>query len=168
MVVLLVGVVGTIFAASMINAMGVDRRTKDRAAVTASLSVANERITREIRTASPIISVAPSQLVLESWTNGQRRRHTFAYVSGSSELRHTVAEYSSATAVSPFATSTQVIARQVNVPPGTKVFVGRARDGTETTDPSKIASVTVTLVGQPAETSSVPVSTTIFLRNYQG
>ena len=164
-VMVIMMVVGAVFASSMINAMGASRRTGFRADATQALTTASDTVSRQVRAAAPLEQLTATSAVMTVYSGGSKQRHSIQYTASNGTLTDTVCSY--ATLTSPTCTTgTRTLASKVSMG-ATPVFVGRARDGTETTVASKTASVTFTLVAKPAETKPIKIETLLYLRNYQ-
>ncbi len=164
-VMVIMMVVGAVFASSMINAMGASRRTGYRADATQALTTASDTVSRQVRAAAPLEQLTATRAVMTVYAGGSKQRHDIEYTASSGTLTDTVCTY--ATVTSPTCTTgTRTLATRLSMG-ATPVFVGKMRDGTVTTVASKTASVTFTLVASPAETKPIKIETLLYLRNYQ-
>lgn len=168
-VVVLIGVVGAVFASTVIQATQVDDRTRTRADAQYSVTLGMDRITERVRVAAPLVSVSSMQLVVDVFptqpaTGSVRERHSFTLASG--QLTHRIDRFSPSTSTTASTTSSRVLAESVD--PAGSSFTGRDRAGVVTTTAAKVASVDVALRRTTRSAKPVDSSTTIFLRNFKG
>jgi MSHA biogenesis protein MshO len=168
-VVVLLGVVGAVFASTVIQATRVDDRTRTRADAQYAVSLAIERLTKEVRVAAPLVSVSPTQVVVDVYPtqpagSSLRQRHTFTLASGA--LTQQVQQFTPATSTTPSSTSTRPLATGLDLTASS--FAAFDRAGAATTNAAKVASFRVSLRRTTQSAKPVDASTTIYLRNYKG
>lgn len=168
-VVVIMGVIGGIFFSTVVNAARVDDATRSRADAQEAVTLALERVTKEVRVAAPLVSVSPTSVVVDVYPTQPsgstlRERHTFTLTG--TELQQQVQVFSPATSTIANSTSTRVLADGV-VAAGT-AFTAKDRAGAATTLPSKVASLDISLQRGTATAKPFVAATTIFLRNYKG
>lgn len=164
-VLLILGVVGAVFASSMVGAMKADRKTRARADVQAALILAAQHVTKEVRVAAPLVSMSATAVTADVYRafGGPRYRHTFTIAGG--QLTEVVQVFNPATSAAPSATTTRVLTTSLQA---ASAFTARDRAGVVTTTATKVASIDIDLVGLAAESPTpVTTSTTVFLRNYK-
>ena len=167
-VCLLLGVVGSIVASGLISGMRADRKTRARIDVTADMAKGVDRMTKQIRVASPVVAFTASSISVETYRNNLRYRYTYAYDATAKTVTETLATYASASAVTPSSTTSQVLL--TNITNGsTAMFRYYDRDGAVATAVKDVARVEVSVVETPTGDQQAPIgySTSVFLRNYQ-
>lgn len=168
-VVVVMGVIGGVFFSTVVNAARVDDNTRSRADAQEAVTLALERVTKEVRVAAPLVSVSATSVVADVYPTQPsgttlRERHTFTLTGA--ELQQQVQVFSPATSTTASSTSTRVLADGV-VAAGT-AFTAKDRAGTATTVASKVASVEISLQRDTQTAKPFVAATTIFLRNYKG
>lgn len=167
--VVILGIVGAVFASTVVQSIRVDERTRDRADAQEAVALSMERMTRQIRVAAPLVSVSTTQFVADVYPDQPsgttlRRRHTFTLAGGT--LTEQVQSFSPATATTATSTSSRVLAHDLDLTASR--FTARDRAGATSTQPSKVASIEVSLRHRTGSTKPFEATTTVFLRNYQG
>jgi prepilin-type N-terminal cleavage/methylation domain-containing protein len=166
-VIMLVGVVSTIAMNAVISGMRTTEKGNGRVAALADLQKGVERISREVRVASPIVAATASELTVTVYRGGAKRDYTYTY--GGGNLTETVVRYESEAA------DAAVVGESESVLVDDVVTVAAPFQyfddgGTEldpaTLDVDDIHRVTVT-ISRSARRSQEPMSVTtdVFLRN---
>lgn len=166
-VIVLLGIAGTIFLTTVVGATQVDTRTRARADVQQEITLSMQRLTKQVRVAAPLVSVADHQLVADVYpTAAGTVRHRFTYTVATGQLTEQLQVFSPATSNTASSTTSRVLARDLQVT--TPSFAALDRAGVATTLPLKVASINVRLTGKAKDGKALPVTTDVFLRNYQG
>lgn len=168
-VIVLMGIIGTIFTTTVLNATKVDERTRLRADAQQALTLATSRITEELRVAAPLVSLSDSTVVVDVYPEQPsgatlRERHTFSKTGGI--LTQRVENFSPATSTIPTTSSTRRLAEGLAA--GLVAFTGHDREGNVTTNAAKVASVDIAFSLPTGSSKPFEAATTVFLRNYQG
>lgn len=168
-VMLLLGVIGSIVGSGIVSSLRADRKTRERVAVTGDLTKGVDRMTKQIRVAAPVIAFSSTSLTVETYRNGLRYRYAYTYLPDSKTVTETLSTYASASDVTAMSTDTQTLLRNVTNGTATPMFEYFDRDGATATAIDDIARVEVTLVETPTGDVQAPISfsTSVFLRNYQ-
>ena len=166
-VLLLVGIVGTIALNAVVSGMHATEKGNGRVAALADLQKGVERISKEIRVASPIIAASDSEITVQVFREGARRTYTYTY--GVGGLTETVTRYASeeATAAVVAETDQVLVEDTVAVSAPFRYFddAGNELDP-DTADIDSVYRVSIT-VSRSAKRSTEPMSITtdVFLRN---
>jgi prepilin-type N-terminal cleavage/methylation domain-containing protein len=159
-VVLLLGVVGSIVTAGLVTGMQSTRSSQARIEAMAELQRGAERITRELRAACPVTSMGPDQVVAAVVRDGQTRYHEF-YRDDEDRLRHAVRDTPDATA-----TGGGTLLRSLGTYDTDELFTFRDSDGDPATTTGRVRVVEITLRRDlPEQAGPVEVVTTTSLRN---
>ena len=179
-VIVLLGVVGTIFLTTVLSATRVDSTTRARADVQQSVTVGMQRLTKQVRVAAPLVSVPQPHLVQVDVypTTAGTIRHRYTYTVAGGELRETIEVFNPSTSSTPVSTTPRVLLRGVQAntsrpgcsptaPATTDTFVFCDRAGAATTTQTRVASIKVRLTAKAKDAKALFVETDIFLRNFQ-
>ena len=168
-VMILLGVIGSIVGSGIVSSMRADRKTRERVAVTGDLTKGVDRMTKQIRVAAPIIDFSSTSLTVETYRNSLRYRYAYAYDASAKTVTETLSTYASASDVTPMSVDTQTLLRNVTNGTATPMFEYYDRDGATATAIDDIARVEISLVETPTGDAQGPISfsTSVFLRNYQ-
>lgn len=166
-VIILMGVIGAIFTSGMMSAMRADRRTRARVGVQGDLAKGVDRMTKQIRVASPVVAFSPTSLSVETYRGGIRYRYTYTYNTTAKTVTEQLDRYATATAVTPVSSTTQTLLTNVSNGTSVPMFAYYDRTGTVATTVAKVARVEITLVETPAEQNAIRFQTSVFLRNYR-
>lgn len=158
-------VLGGVVVTSVVRTMQVSADATVRVEALTSLQTAHERISRNVRAADPIGAASATSLSLTVWDDAQQRR-VITYTLAGDALSQTVETYATPSAASPASTATTPLIDDL-AQGATPVFTyavgdGSAWDGAEVGD---ITDVTITLIADAGEGRTVPLSTSIFVRN---
>lgn len=168
-VMLLLGVIGSVVGSGLVSSMRADRKTRARVSVTGDLTKGVDRMTKQIRVAAPIIAFSPTALTVETYRNGLRYRYAYTYTTSTKTVTETLSTYANFTDVTPVTQTTQTLLRNVSNGTATPMFEYFDRDGVTATQIKDIARVELTLVEKPQGDAQGPISfsTSVFLRNYR-
>ena len=166
-VVLLLGVVGSIVASGIISSLRADRRTRARVAVTADLTKGVDRMTKQLRVAAPVVAFAPDSVTVQTYRDGFRWQYTYTYDVAAKTVTETMERYASETAVVPDQTVTKTLLNNVSNGAGAPMFAYYDRDGTVADFGHEVARVVLTLVETPFEQEPIRFETSVNLRNYR-
>ncbi|HEV2889955.1 MAG TPA: prepilin-type N-terminal cleavage/methylation domain-containing protein [Frankiaceae bacterium] len=168
-VVLLLGVVGSVVGSGLVSSMRADRKTRARVSVTGDLTKGVDRMTKQIRVAAPVVDFSATSLTVETYRNGLRYRYAYTYNVAAKTVSETLSTFATANAVSPSSQTTQTLLRNVSNGSATPMFKYYDRNGTAATQIKDIARVELTLVEKPQGDAQGPISfsTSVFLRNYR-
>lgn len=159
-VLVLIGVVGSIVTAGLINALQTTRTTQARIAALNELQVSAERIARELRAACPATAMGANDVTVEVVRSGTKFRHRF-YVVGD-RLLHDAAELSGGSWVSQF--QARQLADRLVVPTG-GVFVYESELGGTPTTTLQIHTIEMRLIRDLPTQDPIRVETLVNLRN---
>lgn len=166
-VMILLGVVGSMVTAGIASALKSERTTRARIAVTADLTKGVDRMTKQIRVAAPVIAYTPTSVTVQTYRGGFRWRYTYTHDATAKTVSETLERYPSETAVSPDQTSTKTLLSNVTNDSVTPMFQYFDKDGTASGAVDEVARVVLTLVETPAGQGPIRFETTINLRNYR-
>lgn len=186
-VLVIVGVVGAIATATMVDSLGATRRADERIQALTELQTASRRITREIRVADgraydatadgQVLFGDGDELQLDVYRAGTRIRFRYytETVGGVEVLREVQTVFSPPTSSTGTAGAPRtVVQRLANGSTATPVFVYLTEDGVTAPDgdgdgsPEDVARVQVTLVRALPEQRAITVDTAVGLRNARG
>jgi prepilin-type N-terminal cleavage/methylation domain-containing protein len=166
-VMMLMTVVGTMVTTGLVSSMRAARRGQNRTYTTADVSRAVERMSKQLRAATPLVSGSATAVSAETYHSNVRYRYTYTYTSATGTITETVARYASATAVSPSSTTTSTLIK--NVTGSATMFAYYDRDNV-VVDPATslrdVARIVIAVTAKPSEQQPISVSTDVYLRNF--
>jgi prepilin-type N-terminal cleavage/methylation domain-containing protein len=158
-VILLLGVVGSVVTAGLVSAMGHTRDSQERIHAMAELQRSAERITREMRAACPVMAIDDDDVTVAIQRGGETVYHQF-YRDADDRLRHAVKENSDD---APDGGNVLI----TDLPDdGEALFTFLGDSGAVVTDARDVRIVRMSLRSElPAQDHTVEVETTTSLRN---
>jgi prepilin-type N-terminal cleavage/methylation domain-containing protein len=158
-VILLLGVVGSIVTAGLVNAMQHTRNSQERIHAMAELQRGAERITRELRAACPVMAMDDDDVTVAVQRDGETSYHQF-YRDANDQLRHTVKD----AADDPPDGGNVLLSGLPD--DGVPIFTYLGDSGQEVDLPRNVHVVRINLRNElPAQDQTVEVATTTSLRN---
>lgn len=159
-VVVLIGVVGTIAVNGLVTSMRVSRQTEARVQAYAELQRAAERISRDLRAVCPLEVLEPARVVgVVHPGDGTAQRVIYRYDAGTHSLR-SAKEAATGPVGSPPETTVMV-----DVEPAGDLFTYLDDAGTATTVAADVRTVQISLRRALPEQDPVQVETLVALRN---
>lgn len=161
----IMAVLGAAVVGSVIRTLQVSADATVRVDAMTSLQRAHERMTRNIRAADPIGSASSSDLSLTVWDSPNQRR-VISYALVGDTVEQTTATFTSPTSSTPSTVGTTVVIDGLaqGVEP---LFTYATSDGTSWNGVASedIASVSITLVAESGNGTTIPLTTSVFIRN---
>jgi type II secretory pathway pseudopilin PulG len=162
-VILLVTIVGGVVLTSMVRGMQANALAQARIEAYNELTLAGERVTRELRAANPVIVAAAGQTRVRVVRDGACREFTFAVAAGTLTVQERL---SGDGCITLSAGATRPILQSLDTAGATApVFEYRDRAGLATNTPAEVATITLTLTRELPDQPSVVVSTLVSVRN---
>jgi prepilin-type N-terminal cleavage/methylation domain-containing protein len=161
-VLLLVGVVGSIVTSGLITAMTSTRQTQARIDAMAELQRGAERISRELRAACPIIgTLDPHAVTAAIRRDGERLRHTYQFDIGTGILSQDVTRYDAGSWTTTVS-GRPLVQDLVNAD---ATFTYLDIDGETAVLPRDVRTVRLTMRRDLPEQGPIEVETLVSLRN---
>lgn len=169
-VVVLLGVVGSVALAGIVTAFRTSTNAQERVATLTELETATQRMSREIRMADPVLtSPAPAANALAVAVYRGSGRMTFTYAAAGGVLTETRRTFATPTAATPISTVTTELATDLDLDPSDPTFAYRKADDSDwvsgTDAIGELAEVTIRLNGVHGTGGTTEVRTAVFLRN---
>lgn len=174
-VIVILGVVGSVVTTSLVNGMRTTRQTQSRIEAMAELRTATERITRELRAACPLESMAVDDVTLQLPRDGQRYRYQYTVDADALNVTVELRDPDDSGATDTDGDGVLWLAHRPEQPlidelsPSVDPFTYRAPDETildpATAAPRDVATVDLTLERTLPEQDPVTVTTRVHVRN---
>lgn len=164
-VITITAILGTVVLTGILRAFRTSAEGQERVYALTDLTMAAERVARELRAADPVLLATATRVHVEVLRGGALERHDFEAVEGT--LRHTVTRYTDVQRSAVASTAAFDLVPGLVVP-GSGVFTFAADDGTAWTDGqpyTELARIAFSLGTDLSGQEPLSLSTAVHVRN---
>jgi len=160
-VMVLLGVIGSVVTNSVVQGMQSTRRAQDRVAALTDLEKSVARIGRELRAACPVRTSTPTQVTVDSERQDTLWRYRYTLDTATQQLSEQRQRYDTASATWVTVADAPLISDATN----TAAFSYVDTDNQATNDPSRVVGLGVTITRDLPEQDDITVTTRLSARN---